>query len=109
MRTFVSAGRPIAAAAATPTMRTALPVVSQSPERSDPTSFAATPAVAIAVEQYARARPMIAKPKNARAFGHVGFFMAMHSIWSARFGQCRRGTRFISQRNRSFAVVLLAA
>src|SRR5439155_16605611 len=74
-RRFVSARKPNAAAAAMPTMRTALPVVSQSPEWSDPRIRAVTPAVAIAVEQYASASPKIAKPMNARAFGHVGFFM----------------------------------
>src|SRR6267143_1526248 len=105
LRTFVSARKPNTAVAAIPTIRTALPVVSQSPERSDPTSLAVTPAVAIAVEKYASASPKIAKPMNAKALGHVGFFMAMHSIWAARFGQCRRGTRVRSQRNRSSAVV----
>ena len=49
-RMFTSARKPNTAAAATPTIRTALPVEIQSPERSDPTSFAVTPAVAIAVE-----------------------------------------------------------
>src|SRR2546430_7908622 len=108
-RTFVSARNPNAAAAARPTIRTALPVESQSAERSDPMIRAVTPAVAIAVEKYASASPKIVKPMNANAFGHVGFFMAMHSIWAARFGQCRGGTRGQTQRKRSLSVGIFPA
>src|SRR2546430_17595997 len=108
-RTFVSARNPNAAAAARPTIRTALPVESQSAERSDPMIRAVTPAVAIAVEKYASASPKIVKPMNANAFGHVGFFMAMHSIWAARFGQCRGGNQGYFQKKRYFSPLTFSA